>query len=79
MIIFCQDGVGHDFIFDVQEHVPYPVVVVEFEDAPGARLISNVVDVPPDAVHVDMELELCWEEPEPGTVLPRFQRASAAR
>ena len=51
------------------------MVVVEFDDAPGARLISNVLDVEPDAVRVGLELELVWDEPKPGVVLPRFRPA----
>ena len=77
--VFSHTTVVHPATPQIVEEVPYSVIVVEFEEAPGVRLISNVVDVPPDEVHVDMELELVWEEPEPGTVLPRFRRASSAR
>ena len=55
--------------------VPYVVVVVEFDDAPGARLISNTLDLPPEQVRIGMELELVWDEPRPGVILPRFRAA----
>ncbi len=73
--VFSYTIVHHPAIPDVQEEVPYPVVVVEFDDAPGVRLISNVLDVEFDEVEVGMELDLVWDEPSPGVVLPRFRKA----
>ena len=60
---------------NLRDDVPYNVVVVEFDDAPGARLVSNVLDVAPEDVHVGMEVDLVFDEPKPGVVLPRFRRA----
>lgn len=73
--IFSYTVVHHPAIPDLQGDVPYPVVVVEFDDAPGARLISNVLDVAPDEVEIGLELDLVWDEPSPGVVLPRFRKA----
>ena len=73
--VFSYTVVHHPAIPDVQEEVPYPVVVVEFDDAPGVRVISNVLDIDFDEVEVGMELELAWDEPSPGVVLPRFRKA----
>jgi uncharacterized OB-fold protein len=67
--------VVHPALPEIAGDVPYNVVVVEFDDAPGARLISNVLDTPPEDVHVGMELDLVWDEPRPGVVLPRFRAA----
>jgi len=74
--VFSFTIVVHPAIPQVSEDVPYNVVVVELDDAPGARLISNVLDVAPEDIHVGMELELVWDEPEPDVVLPRFRPAS---
>ncbi len=73
--VFSYTVVHHPAIPDVEQEVPYSVVVVEFDDAPGARLISNVLDVGIDEVEVGMELDLVWDEPKPGVVLPRFRKA----
>ncbi len=73
--VFSYTVVHHPAIPDVQGEVPYPVVAVEFDDAPGVRLISNVLDVGIDEIEVEMELELAWDEPKPGVVLPRFRKA----
>ena len=53
--------------------VPYVVIAVELEDAGGARLISNLVDAEPSAVHVGMAVEVVWEDMAPGLALPRFR------
>ena len=73
--VFSYTVVHHPAVPDVAEHVPYAIVVVEFDDAPGARVISNVLGVPYDQVSVGMELEVEWDEPRPGVVLPRFKPA----
>jgi uncharacterized OB-fold protein len=73
--VFSYTIVHHAAIASVADEVPYAVVVVEFDDAPGARLISNVLDLDPDQVEIGMQLELVWEEPDSGAVLPRFQPA----
>jgi len=71
--VFSYTVVHHAAIPQIRAEVPYGVVVVEFDDAPGARLISNVVDLDPAELRVGMLLELVWEEPRPGVVLPRFR------
>ena len=73
--VFSYTIVHHPATPDIQEEVPYPVVVVEFDDAPGVRLISNVLDTRIDEIEVGMELDLAWDEPKPGVVLPRFRKA----
>jgi hypothetical protein len=73
--VFSHTTVVNPAIPDLRDEVPYNVVVVEFDDAPGARLVSNVIGVAPEKVHVGMELDLVFEEPSPGVVLPRFRPA----
>jgi uncharacterized OB-fold protein len=75
--VFSHTTVVHPVIPAISPDVPYAVVVVEFDEAPGARLISNVLGTPPEQIHVGMELELVWDEPRPGVILPRFRAAGA--
>jgi hypothetical protein len=35
-------------------------------------LVSNIFDVTPDALRVDMELSLVWQEAAEGFLIPRF-------
>lgn len=65
--------VHQPFISSLGDVVPYVVAAVELEGAGGARLVSNVVDVDPAAVHVGMEVEVVWEDMSGELALPRFR------
>ncbi len=69
--VFSYTVVHHAAVPQLAGDVPYNVVVVEFDDAPGARLISNLEGV--GEIRIGMELELCWDEVDPEVVLPRFR------
>ncbi len=71
--VFSYTNVHHPAIPQIAADVPYSVVVVEFDDAPGARLISNLLGARPEQLRIDMPLELVWDEPAAGVVLPRFR------
>ncbi|MDB5448372.1 MAG: hypothetical protein JWQ97_3689, partial [Phenylobacterium sp.] len=58
------------------ETVPYNVIVVTLDDVP-VKLVSNLVGVANEDVKIGMPVEVVFEEPRPGIVLPRFRpRAS---
>ena len=49
--------------FDPSGEVPYVVALVEFKDAPGVRLITNLIDVGGVgdlALSIDMPVEPCF-------------------
>ena len=50
---------------------PYDVAVVEL--AEGTRLVTQIVDVHPDEVHIGMDVQLLITEVEPGLNLPLFR------
>jgi uncharacterized OB-fold protein len=50
-------------------------VVVDLPDAPGARLVTNVIDVDPDDVHIGMELRVDFVPIAEGRMLPVFRPA----
>ena len=56
----------------LHDPVPFNVVLVEFDDAPGVRLISNLVDAEPDELEVGMSVALHWQDLDTGVTLPRF-------
>lgn len=58
----------------VQEALPYNVAILSFPGLDDVRLISNVVDVPPEEIAVGLRVELTWEGPVDGYFLPRFRR-----
>ena len=54
---------------------PYAIAVVELEEGP--RLMSNIVDCPqtPEALVLDMPLEVTWEVLTDEITLPQFRPA----
>jgi uncharacterized OB-fold protein len=57
----------------LMEHVPYNVVLVTLEDAPGVRIVSNLVDVAPQDVRIGLSVEVIFEETASDTRVPRFR------
>lgn len=55
--------------------VPFAPTVVEF--AEGVRLLSHVVDCPPDELLIDMPVEVVFEAVTDEVTLPKFRRAHA--
>ena len=45
--------------------MPYIIAVVELEEQPGLRLLTNVVDCPPEEVAIDLPVEVGFVEREP--------------
>lgn len=74
--VFSFTVVHHAAVPALRERVPYNVVTVEFDDAPGVRLVSNVLDVVPADLHVGMAVDLVWDIEGDDVLLPRFRRAA---
>jgi hypothetical protein len=51
---------------------PYAPVVVELEE--GVRLVTQMVDVPPDGLAIDMPVEVVFVAATPEVTLPNFRR-----
>jgi len=60
------------------DDVPYAVVVVALDEGP--RIVSRLVDCPPEQLEMEMPVEVVFERSERlgDRVLPRFRRASRA-
>lgn len=58
------------------EDVPYAVVVVELDEGP--RLVSGIVDCPPEELMMEMPVEVVFERSDRlgERVLPRFRRTT---
>ncbi len=52
---------------------PYAPVVVEMEE--GVRLVTQLLDVAPDALAIDMPVEVAFEAVTPEITLPMFRKA----
>jgi hypothetical protein len=53
--------------------VPYVVVIVELDEQPGLRMVSNLVDVDVDAIEFDATVSVGFEEHPSGQKLPVFR------
>jgi len=58
----------------VRESLPYNIVLVEFPELPGVRLVSNVVNVRPGELAIGDRLALLWETDAAGQSVPRFRK-----
>jgi uncharacterized OB-fold protein len=55
---------------------PFVIALVVFDDMPGVRLITNVLDIEPDDVRVGRALDLTWQVHQEAGFLPRFRPRS---
>jgi uncharacterized OB-fold protein len=51
---------------------PYLIAIVEIEEQPGVRLMTNLVDCDPDDVEIGMPVEVRFEERDEGIFIPLF-------
>ena len=56
-----------------KEEVPYTVAVVELEEGP--RMISNIIEIPPADVKVDMPVEVYFDDVTPDATIYKFRPA----
>jgi uncharacterized OB-fold protein len=59
-----------------QEDVPYVVALIELEE--GVRMMSNVVEIYPDDVRVDMPVEVVFDKITSAISLPKFRPIAKA-
>jgi uncharacterized OB-fold protein len=60
---------------DFTEEVPYAPAIIEMEE--GVRLVSWVVDCPPEELRSGMPVEVFFDDVTPEITLPKFRRANA--
>ena len=63
--------VNHQRWFPIQE-VPYVIGLVELVEQPGLRLMTNVIDCPPEQVQIGMALQVVFDEVSDDVALPLF-------
>jgi uncharacterized OB-fold protein len=51
---------------------PYVIAIVEIEEQPSVRLMTNIVGCPPDDVHIGMAVEVAFEQYADDVWLPFF-------
>jgi hypothetical protein len=73
--VFSHAVVHRAFGADVA--VPYVVALVTLDDAPGVRLVSNLVDVAPDDVAIGMPVEVVFDDVSADVTVPGFRARRA--
>lgn len=53
----------------------YVPVVVDLDDAPGARIVTNLAGIDADDVSIGMKVKVAWNPIQDGWVLPIFEPA----
>jgi uncharacterized OB-fold protein len=71
--LFSFAVVHRPFLPALADRGPFNVAVVALDDAPGLRLVSNVVDAAPDALRVGLPLAVVFEDVTADVTLPRFR------
>ena len=71
--VYSYTVVHQAFLPALADRIPYVVAVLELDGADGVRFISNLVDVPADAVRVGLRVEVVWEDMQTGLAVPRFR------
>jgi len=56
--------------------LPYNVAIVQLDDCGGVLVPGNVVDCPPEDVHVGMAVEVVFERVDDEIAMPRFERTA---
>jgi uncharacterized OB-fold protein len=56
-----------------KEELPYTVLVVDLDDAPGCRLIGALIPSDTEEPEINRAVRVAWEQTSDGASLPRFE------
>jgi uncharacterized OB-fold protein len=71
--LFSYAVVHRAFLPSLADRVPYTVAVVALDDAPGVKLVSNVIDAAPETLAIGLPLEVVFEDVSADVIVPRFR------
>jgi uncharacterized protein len=57
---------------DLREAVPYVIGLVVPSEAPGIKLMTNIVGCDPEDISIGMQLHVVWDDVADGLAVPRF-------
>ena len=76
--VFTYTVVHHVFSPAYADDVPYSIAIVELDEQPGLRMLTNIVDCPNEALYIGMPVEVTFEDYE-NVTLPQFRPAPDAK
>ncbi|MFI1293273.1 Zn-ribbon domain-containing OB-fold protein [Streptomyces sp. NPDC020792] len=59
------------------DKLPLCIAVIELDDQPGLKILSNIIDLPADGVSVGDRVEVCFNDLSDTIALPVFRLARA--
>jgi uncharacterized OB-fold protein len=71
--VFTYTITRHALVPAVREAVPYAVVVVDLDGAPGTRLVGTFVGDDIDSVRIGMPVRVAWDDLDEHITVPRFR------
>ena len=72
--VYTFTSVRHAFDKSRRDSLPYTVALVEFAEAPGIRLVTNIVAADTAELHVGDAVEPVFENAADGTPLVHFRK-----
>lgn len=60
-----------------KDELPYVIALVELEEDPSVRIVTNIVDIPAAEVQVGMPVEVVFEDVTPEVTIPKFRPRKA--
>jgi uncharacterized protein len=76
-IVYSFTVTRHAFVPYLRDCVPYTIVLVELDEAPGVRLIAQAVAPGVDDIRIGDAVTVVWDDAGDGVTVPKAQRTSA--
>jgi len=64
------------FLSEFTRDIPYVVAIVELDESPKVRMLSNIVGCTPEAVHIGMRVKAVYEDVTDQVTLFKFAPAA---
>ena len=74
-VLFSYTVVTRAIVPEMEGSLPYVPALVDLDDAPGARLITNIVGVPVSAIAIGARVRVVFSDRSDGISVPRFTLA----
>lgn len=71
-ILYSYTIVARAIMPEMADSIPYVPALVDLPDAPGTRLITNVVGSPLDRLRIGAPLRVTWLDTDDGVTIPMF-------
>ena len=62
-----------------EDRLPYVIVVVELAEQEGLRMLSNLVEIEPEKITLDLPVEVLFDRVTPEIAIPQFRPSGQGR